>query len=118
MGVDLLRPFHLRQQIEMIAPQLAPGGQQRVAELLLAFGVKQARRVIRSRNSPAHEPGGSDGVYGSASGQESVILNVAPVITTGLVNIRWISICRPSACSASKIDRRQRRRCLEINTAA
>ena len=51
-GVDLLRPFHLRQQIEVIAPQLARGGQQRVTELLLAFGVKQARRVIRLAEQP------------------------------------------------------------------
>ncbi|CVE00861.1 Uncharacterised protein [Serratia marcescens] len=109
-GVNLLRPFHLRQQIEVIAPQLAPRGQQRVAELLLAFGVKQARRVIRLAEQPVLAClMVVTALAALQAGQESVILNIAPIVATGVGEHQVDIYMPPQRLQRLQIDRRQRR---------
>ena len=45
-GVQLLIALQPRQQVDIIAPQFTPGGEQRVADILLPGVIKQPRRLL------------------------------------------------------------------------
>ena len=45
-GVQLLIALQPRQQVDIIAPQFAPGGEQRVADILFPGVIKQPRRLL------------------------------------------------------------------------
>ena len=45
-GVQLLIALQPRQQVDIIAPQFAPGGEQRVADILFPSVIKQPRRLL------------------------------------------------------------------------
>ena len=45
-GVQLLIALQPRQQVDIVAPQFAPGGEQRVADILFPSVIKQPRRLL------------------------------------------------------------------------
>ena len=45
-GVQLLIALQPRQQVDIVAPQFAPGGEQRVADILFPGVIKQPRRLL------------------------------------------------------------------------
>ncbi len=84
-GVDVIRLVHLAEQEQVVAAQLAPGGEQRIAELLFAFGVETRRRLKRI----AEEIARLFAVEATALAalqlrEEGVILNIAPVVAAGI----------------------------------
>jgi len=45
-GVQLLIALQPCQQVDIVAPQLAPGSEQRVADILFPGVIKQPRRLL------------------------------------------------------------------------
>ena len=83
-GVQLFIALKTRQQINIVAPQLAPGGQQRITHILLPGVVEQPRslfRIAKQRQRPRRFA-----VVAPLAGQQlrekCRVFNVAPVIAT------------------------------------
>ena len=107
-GVNVIRLVHLTQQEKVVAAQLAPGGQQRVAELLFPFRVETRGRVERIVEEIARLFAVEATPLAALQlRQEGVILNIAPVIATGIGKQQMNIDMAAKRLQRLEIDRRQ-----------
>ena len=108
-GVQLFIALQPGQQIDIIAPELAPRGQQRVANILLAIIIKQPRRLFSvAEQRQLARLAVVAALARHQFGKKRRIFNIAPVVATG-VSEEYIDIdVLAQRLQGLQIHRRQR----------
>ena len=108
-GIQLFIALHTCQQKDVVAPQLAPGGQQWVTHILLPFAIEQTFRALRiaEKRKLAVIP-----VMTAAARDEPCekrrVFDIAPVVATGVSKQQMHINMFAQRLQGLQVDRRQR----------